>query len=202
MKGWAVFFMLVLVSVISIIVALSIFISNVSSNITEQEMATRDSLVNLLEAFEEQDADSIEFFNAAWNMPYVSKSYIVSFNSNINELSTINCDITLIDRPVTFQKYQYFRAEIENNINQVMRVANNYTVIRTNEAFATAEIKLKETRKKVSQLLNEYNSNITSYNRLISNQPVSIIAAINQKLALLPFETGEDVKKPTGLNIE
>ncbi len=202
MKGWAVFFMIVFVSIISIIIALSIFVSNVNENIAEKEQLTRDSLISLLEAFEEQDVDSINFFNAARNVPYVSKNIIVSFNSNINELSSIHQDISLIDRPVTFQKYQYLRSEINNNIDEVMRTANYYTIIRTNETFANAEIKLKETQKNVNNLLNEYNKNITLYNRLVSNQPVSIIAAINQKITLLPFETGDNVKKPTGLRVE
>ncbi len=202
MKGWAVFFMIVLVSVISIIIALSIFVSNVNQGIAEKEQLTRASLVALLEAYEEQDADSIEFFDAALYVPYVSKITIVSFNSNYSELATINQDISLIDRPVTFQKYQYLRSEIDNNINDIMRTANYYTTIRTNERFANAETKLKESRRNVHQHINEYNINVSTYNRLVSNQPVSIIAAMNQKIALLRFETGDDVKRPTGLSIE
>lgn len=202
MKGWAVFFMIVLVSVISIIIALSILVSNVNKSIAEKEELVTSSLIALLEAYEIQDTDAIEFFSAAQYMPYVNKGSIISFNSNYSELSSINQDISLIDRPVTFQKYQYLRAEIENNISDIMRTANYYTTIRTNERFAEAEIVLKESRKNITKLINEYNANITTYNRLVSNQPVSIIAAINQKIALLKFETGEDVKRPTGLSIE
>ncbi len=202
MKGWAVFFMIVLVSVISVIIALSILVSNANSNIAEKEQLTRDSLMALLEAYEVQDTDSIEFFDSALYVPYVSKNPIVSFNSNYSELSTINQDISLIDRPVTFQKYQYLRSEIDNNINEIMRTANYYTTIRTNERFANAEIKLRESRKDVHQLISAYNVNVAAYNRLVSNQPVSIIAAINQKVALLRFETGENVKRPSGLSIE
>ena len=202
MKGWFVVFMFIIVSIVSIIIALSILVSNMSTSITEAEQISKSTLVNVFDAFDEQNKDAINFFHASSLVPRVNQNIISSFSNNINKILSINTSIEIIDKPVTFQEYQYLQSKVNDDINQIIRIANNYPDLRTNAYFAETRIQLNQSQIKANKFIEEYNLNIGTYNRLASKLPSSIIAGIMKKFELLPFETGEEVQEEIGLDFK
>ncbi len=202
MKGWFVVFMFIIVSIVSIIIALSILVSNMNNSITEAEQISKSTLVSVFDAFDEQNKDAINFFHASSLVPRVNQNIISSFSNNINKILSINTSIEIINKPVTFQEYQYLQSKVDDDINQIIRIANNYPDLRTNKYFSETRIQLNQSQIKVNKFIDEYNLNIGVYNRLAAKLPTSIIAGIMKKFELLPFETGEEVQEEIGLDFK
>ncbi len=200
MKGWFVFIIFVTISVISCLIAIYIFASNVSKSIVASEEASKQALTELFDGFYIHNNNASVFFDAASFVPGVNENIINSFNENISKVNAINTNIEIIQHPVTFQNYQYLQSQIQNDINGIIRIANNYPSLRTNEYFAEARKNLSKSQENVDELIVNYNNNVQRYNKLTLQLPTSIIAGIMKKFEILQFKNATELESSMGVN--
>ena len=78
--------------------------------------------------------------------------------------------------------------KLTNAYNELDIVINNDKELNTNEELIKTLISLKDINEKLEVLINYYNNNITSYNKLIVMFPTNIVSQINKYKSKLFFD--------------
>lgn len=68
--------------------------------------------------------------------------------------------------------------KIENKINKILAIAENYPELKSNEQYLNLQSKLGEIENKLQQARNIYNNIVTIYNTTVETIPSNIVAKI------------------------
>ena len=88
--------------------------------------------------------------------------------------------------------------KIDNQINNLMAIAESYPDLKANADFLNLQSNLNEIENKLSYARSNYNNVVTSYNNLVESVPSNIIAKMfvfeKKELFKLDIDKKEDIK--------
>ena len=197
MKGFVVSIMFIIINIVAIGIFVIIVSSSVRKSIITEEELSRASLNKIIEIYSNKNIASINYYNAVSVIPRIDVYVLNSLSNYIRRINLINIDRTLIEKPITFQEFQYLQARIQENIDKINYTARNYPVLRTNEGYIKALSYIRPIIEEEKKAIEIYNNHITKYNRLTSLPPSSIVAGIMGKFPFLTFETGTNIISQT-----
>ena len=197
MKGFVVSIMFIIINIVAIGIFVIIVSSSVRKSIITEEELSRASLNKIIEIYSNKNIASINYYNAVSVIPRIDVYVLNSLSNYIRRINLINIDRTLIEKPITFQEFQYLQARIQENIDKINYTARNYPVLRTNENYIKALSNIRPIIEEEKKAIEIYNNHITEYNRLTSLPPSSIVAGIMGKFPFLTFETGTNIISQT-----
>lgn len=197
MKGSVVTVIFIIINAIAITVFLTVVSVSIRKSIVDEEELSRASLNKIIEIYSNKNIASINYYNAISVIPRLDVYTLNSLSNYIRRISLINTDKTLIEKPITFQEFQYIQARIQENINKINYTARNYPVLRTNEGYINALSYINPIIEEERKAIEIYNNHVAEYNRLTSMPPSSIIAGIMGKFPFLTFETGTNIISQT-----
>ena len=197
MKGFVVSIMFIIINIVAIGIFVIIVSSSVRKSIITEEELSRASLNKIIEIYSNKNIASINYYNAVSVIPRIDVYVLNSLSNYIRRINLINIDRTLIEKPITFQEFQYLQARIQENIDKINYTARNYPVLRTNENYIKALSNIRPIIEEEKKAIEIYNNHITEYNRLTSLPPSSIVAGIMCKFPFLTFETGTNIISQT-----
>ena len=119
MKGFAVAIIFVIINVIAATIFLIVTTTSISSSILEEEKLSKEALERILEVYSNKNIASREYYNAIIKIPRLDVYTVNALGNYISRVERIENDISLIDKPLTFQEYQYLQARIQENINKI-----------------------------------------------------------------------------------
>lgn len=197
MRGVPVFVIFIITNVIAFLVFIGIFKNSMETSIIQEEQAARSYLNNILRVYDEKNKASINYYNAVVSIPKID-SYILSTMSNyIVRAINIEAGETIIEKPLTFQEYQYLQARIQERINQINNIARNYPVLRTNENYILASESIKPLEKSAQDIIKLYNTHVEEYNKITTRVPGNIVAGFMGKFPFEKFLTGTNITDTT-----
>ena len=197
MKGFVVSIMFIIINIVAIGIFVIIVSSSVRKSIITEEELSRASLNKIIEIYSNKNIASINYYNAVSVIPRIDVYVLNSLSNYIRRINLINIDRTLIEKPITFQEFQYLQARIQENIDRINYTARNYPTLRTNENYIKALSEIRPIIEEERRAIEIYNNHITEYNRLTSMPPSSIVAGIMGKFPFLTFETGTNIISQT-----
>ena len=197
MKGFVVSIMFIIINIVAIGIFVIIVSSSVRKSIITEEELSRASLNKIIGIYSNKNIASINYYNAVSVIPRIDVYVLNSLSNYIRRINLINIDRTLIEKPITFQEFQYLQARIQENIDKINYTARNYPVLRTNEGYIKALSHIRPIIEEEKKAIEIYNNHITEYNRLTSLPPSSIVAGIMGKFPFLTFETGTNIISQT-----
>ena len=193
MKGSVVAVIFVVINVIAITVFMTVVSVSIRKSIINEEELSRASLNKIIEIYSNKNIASINYYNAVSVIPRLDIYTLNSLSNYIRRINLINTDKTLIEKPITFQEFQYLHARIQENIDKINYTARNYPVLRTNEEYIKVLSDIRPIIEEEKKAIEIYNNHITEYNKLTSMPPSSIVAGIMGKFPFLTFETGTNI---------
>ncbi len=197
MKGSVVAVIFVVINVIAITVFMTVVSVSIRKSIINEEELSRASLNKIIEIYSNKNIASINYYNAVSVIPRLDIYTLNSLSNYIRRINLINTDKTLIEKPITFQEFQYLHARIQENIDKINYTARNYPVLRTNENYIKALSDIRPIIEEEKKAIEIYNNHIEEYNKLTSMPPSSIVAGIMGKFPFLTFETGTNIISQT-----
>ncbi len=197
MKGSVVTVIFIIINVIAITVFITVVSVSIRKSIVDEEELSRASLNKIIEIYSNKNIASINYYNAISIIPRLDIYTLNSLSNYIRRINLINTDKTLIEKPITFQEFQYIQARIQENINKINYTARNYPALRTNEGYIKALSEISPIIEEERKAIELYNNHVVEYNRLTSMPPSSIIAGIMGKFPFLTFETGTNIISQT-----
>ncbi|WP_340147704.1 LemA family protein [Brachyspira hampsonii] len=147
----------------------------------------------MIDTYYKKNIASENYYNAVSVIPKIDIYVLHSLSNYIKRIKSIEADSTLIEKPLTFQEYQYIQARITENINKINYTARNYPVLRTNENYISALNEMRPIIEDEKKYISAYNDHVLEYNRLTTTPPSSIVAGIMGKFPFLKFETGTNI---------
>lgn len=197
MKGFAVAVIFIIINIIAITVFMTVVSVSIRKSIIDEEELSRASLNKIIEIYSNKNIASINYYNAISIIPRLDIYTLNSLSNYIQRINLMNTDKTLIEKPITFQEFQYIQARIQENINKINYTARNYPVLRTNEGYIKVLSDMRPIIEEERIAIEIYNNHVAEYNRLTSMPPSSIIAGIMGKFPFLTFETGTNIISQT-----
>ena len=85
--------------------------------------------------------------------------------------------------------------EVSRQINNVLEVARKYPEIKTGEQFISLMDQIEGSINRISVAREEYNEEISSYNKMVKRFPGNILAGIFGYEEMEQFEADEEAKK-------
>ena len=197
MKGSVVAVIFIVINVIAITVFMTVVSVSIRKSIINEEELSRASLNKIIEIYSNKNIASINYYNAVSVIPRLDIYTLNSLSNYIRRINLINTDKTLIEKPITFQEFQYLHARIQENIDKINYTARNYPVLRTNEEYIKVLSDIRPIIEEEKKAIEIYNNHIAEYNKLTSMPPSSIVAGIMGKFPFLTFETGTNIISQT-----
>ena len=197
MKGSIVAIIFIIVNVVAISIFMIVTTTSIKKSILTEEKLSREYLNNILDIYSKKREASIQYYNAVSKIPRLDTYTITSLSNYITRLSKIDIDNKLIEKPLTFQEFQYIQARIQENINKIDYTARNYPVLRTNQFYIEALRVIRPIIQEERKAIEAYNSHVNEYNRLSTMPPSNIVAGIMGKFPFLVFETGTNIISQT-----
>lgn len=197
MKGSVVAVIFVVINIIAITVFMTVVSVSIRKSIINEEELSRASLNKIIEIYSNKNIASINYYNAISVIPRLDIYVLNSLSNYIRRINLISADKTLIEKPITFQEFQYLQARIQENIDRINYTARNYPTLRTNENYIKALSEIRPIIEEEKKAIEIYNNHITEYNKLTSLPPSSIVAGIMGKFPFLTFETGTNIISQT-----
>lgn len=197
MKGSVVAVIFIVINVIAITVFMTVVSVSIRKSIINEEELSRASLNKIIEIYSNKNIASINYYNAVSVIPRLDIYTLNSLSNYIRRINLINTDKTLIEKPITFQEFQYLHARIQENIDKINYTARNYPVLRTNEEYIKVLSDIRPIIEEEKKAIEIYNNHIAEYNKLTSMPPSSIVAGIMGKFPFLSFETGTNIISQT-----
>ena len=127
-------------------------------------------------------------------------SYMIIYNKlndyiiRINEVEA-NIDTSLrnkydlINRSISIIKSNFeLERKLTSAFNELIILKNKYKELSNNEELVKINVSLEDINEKLAVLIDYYNNNITSYNKLITMFPTNIVAKINKYKTKLFFD--------------
>lgn len=167
--------------------------TSIKESILSEEKLSRESLDSILDTYYKKNIASENYYNAVSVIPKIDIYVLHSLSNYIERIKSIEADSTLIEKPLTFQEYQYIQARITENINKINYTARNYPVLRTNQNYIAALNEMRPIIEDEKKYISTYNDHVLEYNRLTTTPPSSIVAGIMGKFPFLKFETGTNI---------
>ena len=202
MKGSAVAVIFIVINIIAATIFMTVITVSIKKSIISEEELSKASLNKIIEVYSNKNIASINYYNAISLIPRLDIYTLNSLSNYIRRINLIHADNSLIEKPITFQEFQYIQARIQENINKINYTARNYPVLRTNEGYIKALYYIKPIIEDEAKAIKIYNSHVKEYNKLTSMPPSSIIAGIMGKFPFLTFETGTNIISQTARMFE
>lgn len=202
MKGSAVAVIFIVINIIASTIFMTVITVSIKKSIISEEELSKASLNKIIEVYSNKNIASINYYNAISLIPRLDIYTLNSLSNYIRRINLIHADNSLIEKPITFQEFQYIQARIQENINKINYTARNYPVLRTNEVYIKALYYIKPIIEDEAKAIEIYNSHVKEYNKLTSMPPSSIIAGIMGKFPFLTFETGTNIISQTARMFE
>ena len=202
MKGSAVAVIFIVINIIASTIFMTVITVSIKKSIISEEELSKASLNKIIEVYSNKNIASINYYNAISLIPRLDIYTLNSLSNYIRRINLIHADNSLIEKPITFQEFQYIQARIQENINKINYTARNYPVLRTNEGYIKALYYIKPIIEDEAKAIEIYNSHVKEYNKLTSMPPSSIIAGIMGKFPFLTFETGTNIISQTARMFE
>lgn len=202
MKGSAVAVIFIVINIIASTIFMTVITVSIKQSIISEEELSKASLNKIIEVYSNKNIASINYYNAISLIPRLDIYTLNSLSNYIRRINLIHADNSLIEKPITFQEFQYIQARIQENINKINYTARNYPVLRTNEGYIKALYYIKPIIEDEAKAIEIYNSHVKEYNKLTSMPPSSIIAGIMGKFPFLTFETGTNIISQTARMFE
>lgn len=202
MKGSAVAVIFIVINIIASTIFMTVITVSIKQSIISKEELSKASLNKIIEVYSNKNIASINYYNAISLIPRLDIYTLNSLSNYIRRINLIHADNSLIEKPITFQEFQYIQARIQENINKINYTARNYPVLRTNEGYIKALYYIKPIIEDEAKAIEIYNSHVKEYNKLTSMPPSSIIAGIMGKFPFLTFETGTNIISQTARMFE
>lgn len=202
MKGSAVAVIFIVINIIAATIFMTVITVSIKKSIILEEELSKASLNKIIEVYSNKNIASINYYNAISLIPRLDIYTLNSLSNYIRRINLIHADNSLIEKPITFQEFQYIQARIQENINKINYTARNYPVLRTNEGYIKALYYIKPIIEDEAKAIEIYNSHVKEYNKLTSMPPSSIIAGIMRKFPFLTFETGTNIISQTARMFE
>lgn len=202
MKGSAVAVIFIVINIIASTIFMTVITVSIKKSIILEEELSKASLNKIIEVYSNKNIASINYYNAISLIPRLDIYTLNSLSNYIRRINLIHADNSLIEKPITFQEFQYIQARIQENINKINYTARNYPVLRTNEGYIKALYYIKPIIEDEAKAIEIYNSHVKEYNKLTSMPPSSIIAGIMGKFPFLTFETGTNIISQTARMFE
>ena len=202
MKGSAVAVIFIVINIIAATIFMTAITVSIKKSIISEEELSKASLNKIIEVYSNKNIASINYYNAISLIPRLDIYTLNSLSNYIRRINLIHADNSLIEKPITFQEFQYIQARIQENINKINYTARNYPVLRTNEGYIKALYYIKPIIEDEAKAIEIYNSHVKEYNKLTSMPPSSIIAGIMGKFPFLTFETGTNIISQTARMFE
>lgn len=193
MRGSAVAVIFIIVNIITISIFMIVSTTSIKESILSEEKLSRESLDSILDTYYKKNIASENYYNAVSVIPKIDVYVLHSLSNYIERIKSIEADSTLIEKPLTFQEYQYIQARITENINKINYTARNYPVLRTNQNYIAALNEMRPIIEDEKKYISTYNDHVLEYNRLTTTPPSSIVAGIMGKFPFLKFETGTNI---------
>ena len=202
MKGSAVAVIFIVINIIASTIFMTVITVSIKKSIISEEELSKASLNKIIEVYSNKNIASINYYNAISLIPRLDIYTLNSLSNYIRRINLIHADNSLIEKPITFQEFQYIQARIQENINKINYTARNYPVLRTNEGYIKALYYIKPIIEDEAKAIEIYNSHVKEYNKLTSMPPSSIVAGIMGKFPFLTFETGTNIISQTARMFE
>lgn len=202
MKGSAVAVIFIVINIIAATIFMTVITVSIKKSIISEEELSKASLNKIIEVYSNKNIASINYYKAISLIPRLDIYTLNSLSNYIRRINLIHADNSLIEKPITFQEFQYIQARIQENINKINYTARNYPVLRTNEGYIKALYYIKPIIEDEAKAIEIYNSHVKEYNKLTSMPPSSIIAGIMGKFPFLTFETGTNIISQTARMFE
>ncbi|ADG71951.1 LemA family protein [Brachyspira murdochii] len=193
MRGSAVAIIFIVVNIIAVSIFLIVSTTSIKTSILTEEKLSRESLNTIIDIYYKKNIASQNYYNAVSVIPRIDIYTLHSLSNYIQRVKTIEADATLIEKPLTFQEYQYLQARITENIDKINYTARNYPVLRTNQNYITALNEMRPIIEDERKSISLYNDYVAEYNKLTTTPPSSIVAGIMGKFPFLRFETGTNI---------
>lgn len=193
MRGSAVAVIFIIVNIIAISIFMIVSTTSIKESILSEEKLSRESLDSIIDTYYKKNIASENYYNAVSVIPKIDIYVLHSLSNYIERIKSIEADSTLIEKPLTFQEYQYVQARITENINKINYTARNYPVLRTNLNYIAAVNEMRPIIEDEKKYISAYNDHVLEYNRLTTTPPSSIVAGIMGKFPFLKFETGTNI---------
>lgn len=193
MRGSAVAVIFIIVNIIAISIFMIVSTTSIKEYILTEEKLSRESLDSIIDTYYKKNIASENYYNAVSVIPKIDIYVLHSLSNYIERIKSIEADSTLIEKPLTFQEYQYVQARITENINKINYTARNYPVLRTNLNYIAAVNEMRPIIEDEKKYISAYNDHVLEYNRLTTTPPSSIVAGIMGKFPFLKFETGTNI---------
>ena len=193
MRGSAVAVIFIIVNIIAISIFMIVSTTSIKESILSEEKLSRESLDSILDTYYKKNIVSENYYNAVSVIPKIDVYVLHSLSNYIERIKSIEADSTLIEKPLTFQEYQYIQARITENINKINYTARNYPVLRTNQNYIAALNEMRPIIEDEKKYISTYNDHVLEYNKLTTTPPSSIVAGIMGKFPFLKFETGTNI---------
>lgn len=132
MRGSAVAVIFIIVNIIAISIFLIVSTTSIKESILTEEKLSRESLDNIIDIYYRKNAATQNYYKAVSVIPKIDIYTLHALSNYIDRIKKIEVDSTLIEKPLTFQEYQYLQARITENIDKINYTARNYPVLRTN----------------------------------------------------------------------
>ncbi len=198
MRGSAVAVIFIIVNIIAISIFMIVSTTSIKESILTEERLSRESLNSIMEIYYRKNIASENYYNAVSVIPKIDIYTLHALSNYISRVKLIEADSTLIEKPLTFQEYQYIQARITENINKINYTARNYPVLRTNQNYIAALNEMKPIIEDEKKSISMYNDHVLEYNKLTTTPPSSIVAGIMGKFPFLKFETGTNIIAEAG----
>lgn len=193
MRGSAVAVIFIIVNIIAISIFMIVSTKSIKNSILTEERLSRESLDSIIDTYYKKNIASENYYNAVSVIPKIDIYTLHSLSNYIERIKLIEADSTLIEKPLTFQEYQYIQARITENINKINYTARNYPVLRTNQNYIIALNEMRPIIEDEKKYISAYNNHVLEYNKLTTTPPSSIVAGIMGKFPFLKFETGTNI---------
>lgn len=197
MKGSVVAVIFIVINIIAVSIFMTVITVSIKKSIISEEELSKASLNKIIEVYSNKNIASANYYNAISIIPRLDIYTLNSLSNYIRRINLINADSALMEKPITFQEFQYIQARIQENINKINYTARNYPVLRTNEGYIKALAEIRPIIEEEMKVIEIYNSHVKEYNKLTSIPPSSIIAGIMGKFPFLTFETGTNIISQT-----
>ncbi|WP_295163404.1 LemA family protein [uncultured Brachyspira sp.] len=197
MRGSAVAVIFIIVNIIAISIFMIVSTTSIKESILKEERLSRESLNAIIDIYYKKNTASENYYNAVSVIPKIDIYTLHALSNYIRRIKTVEADSTLIEKPLTFQEYQYIQARITENINKINYTARNYPVLRTNQNYIAALNEMRPIVEDEKKSISQYNDHVYEYNKLTTTPPSSIIAGIMGKFPFLRFETGTNIIEQT-----
>lgn len=106
--------------------------------------------------------------------------------------SNMELDNKVFDEIIKLRSRKISNFELERKLtsafNELIIVKNKYKELSNNEELVKINVSLEDINEKLAVLIDYYDNNITSYNKLITMFPTNIVAKINKYKTKLFFD--------------